>query len=63
MRTSCLIDGSKIMVHHNGELIWAIEKSLCIMVQSVDWTNAKDFTITSVTGAQYHVIVKREYLH
>ena len=62
MRTSCMIGSSKIMIHHNGELIWGIEKTLGIMIQSVDWIDARHFTITLADGDQYDVIVKREYL-
>ena len=62
MRTSCMIGSSKVMIRHNGELIWGIEKALGIMIQSVDWTDARHFTITLIDGDQYDVIVKREYL-
>lgn len=62
MRTSCQIGDSKIMIHHNGELIYGIERTLGIMIQSVNWTNARNFTITLMDGTVYQVIVKREYL-
>jgi len=62
MRTSCMIKDSKVMIHHNGELILGIERFLGIMIQHVDWTDAKHFTITLIDGDQYDVIVKREYL-
>lgn len=62
MRTSCQIGDSKIMIHHNGELIYGIERTLGIMIQSVNWTNARNFTITLTDGTVYQVIVKREYL-
>lgn len=62
MRTSCMIGSSKVMIRHNGELIWGIEKFLGIMIKSVDWIDAKHFTITLTDGDQYNVVIKREYL-
>lgn len=62
MRTSCMIKDSKVMIHHNGELILGIEKFLGIMIQHVDWINSRHFTITLIDGDQYDVVIKREYL-
>ena len=62
MRTSCMIGTSKIMIHHNGELIWGLEKTLGVMIHSVEWVNAREFSITLGDGTRYHVLVKREYL-
>lgn len=62
MRTSCMIDGSKIMIHHNGELVWGLEKALGVMIYSVEWISAREFIITLGDGTQCRVLVKREYL-
>lgn len=62
MKTSCQIGDSKVMIRHNGELIYGIERTLGVLIQSVDWINAKNFTITLMDGTVYQVVVKREYL-
>ena len=62
MRTSCMVGTSKVMVHHNGELIWGLERTLGVMIHSVEWVSAREFFITLGDGTQYKVIVNRKYL-
>lgn len=62
MRTSCIVGESKVMVHHNGELTWGLERTLGVMIHKVEWISSKEFFITLGDGTRFQVLIKREYL-